>query len=145
MSLSTESIARASALHPWRTVGLWIAVVVVSMGVVAVLLGDTLTTEGEVTSDTDSKRAEELVLEHFPPSPDAASQATSEVVVVAFGDGEVDGARVQAFADELRGLGAATVVTSADQGQERLDAAGGGATAVLVGLGRNEDRLGDHG
>jgi uncharacterized membrane protein YdfJ with MMPL/SSD domain len=143
MSLSTESIARASALHPWRTVGLWIAVVVVSMGVVAVLLGDTLTTEGEVTSDTDSKRAEELVLEHFPPSPDAASQATSEVVVVAFGDGEVDGARVQAFADELRGLGAATVVTSADQGQERLDAAGGGATAVLVGLGRNEDRLGD--
>jgi uncharacterized membrane protein YdfJ with MMPL/SSD domain len=143
MRLSTESIARASALHPWRTVGLWIAAVVVSMGIVAVLLGDTLTTEGEVTSDTDSKRAEELVLEHFPPSRDAASQATSEVVVVAFGDGEVDGARVQAFADELRGLGAATVVTSADQGQERLDAAGGGATAVLVGLGRNEDRLGD--
>jgi putative drug exporter of the RND superfamily len=108
-----------------------------------VLLGDTLTTEGEVTSDTDSKRAEELVVEHFPPSPETAEQVTSEVVVIAFEDGEIDGERVQAFADELRGLGAATVITSADEGQERLEAADGGATAVLVGLGRNEDSLGD--
>jgi uncharacterized membrane protein YdfJ with MMPL/SSD domain len=141
MSLSTESLARACALHPWRTIGAWIAAVVLSMGVVAALLGDTLTTEGEVTSQTDSKRAEELVFEHFQPSPEALDQETSEVVVVSFESGTVDGERVQALAEELRRLGATNVVTSADEGQERLDSADGNATALLVGLGRNEDDL----
>ncbi len=143
MSISTESLARACAHHPWRTIGLWIAVVVLSMGVVAVLLGDTLTTEGEVTSQTDSKRAEELLFEHFPSSPDSFEQATSEVVVVSFGEGAVDQERVQSLAEELRQLGATSVVTSADEGQERLDSADGSATAVLVGLGPNEDSLPD--
>ena len=143
MSLSTESVARASARHPWRTVGLWIAVVVLSMGIVAVLLGDTLTTEGEVTSRTDSKRAEQLLDERFPPSVDSLEQATTEVVVVSFESGAVDEARVQALAEELRGLGATNVVTSADEGQERLSSPDGSAVAVLVGLGRDEDRLPD--
>jgi uncharacterized membrane protein YdfJ with MMPL/SSD domain len=141
MRLSTESLARACALHPWRTIGAWIAAVVLSMGVVAALLGDTLTTEGEVTSQTDSKRTEELVFEHFQPSPEALDQETSEVVVVSFESGTVDGERVQALAEELRRLGATKVVTSADEGQERLDSADGNATALLVGLGRNEDDL----
>ena len=143
VSISTESVARACARHPWRTVGLWLLAVVVSMGIVAVLLGDTLTTEGEVTSATDSKRAEELLFEHFPPSPETAGAATSEVVVVSFDGGAVDEERVGALAAELREAGAATVVTSADEGRERLDSADGSATVVLVGFGRNEDSLPD--
>ena len=143
VSISTESVARACARHPWRTVGLWLLAVVVSMGIVAVLLGDTLTTEGEVTSATDSKRAEELLFEHFPPSPETAGEGTSEVVVVSFDGGAVDEERVGALAAELREAGAATVVTSADEGRERLDSADGSATVVLVGFGRNEDSLPD--
>lgn len=141
MSLSTESIARASALHPWRTVFLWVAAVVVSLGIVALLLGDTLTTEGQVTSETDSNRAEELVAEHFPPREGSVERATSEIVVVSFEDGEVEEGRVQALADELRGLGATNVVTAAEG--EGLVSADGGATLVLVGLGENEDALPD--
>jgi uncharacterized membrane protein YdfJ with MMPL/SSD domain len=140
--LSTESLARASALHPWRTIGLWIAVVVLSLGIVAVFLGDVLTSEGEVTSETDSKRADDLLFQHFPPSPDSPEQGTSEVVVVAFEGGNVDRERVQALADEVRGLGATSVVTAADEGGEVLDAEDGSATALLVGFGPNEDRLG---
>ena len=143
MNLSTESLARASALHPWRTVGLWIALVVLSMAVVVLLLGDSLTTEGEVTSQTDSKRAEELLVEHFPPSPDLADQGVSEVVVVRFESGSVDAGRVQQLAGEIRDAGAATVITSADEGQERLDSGDGSASVVLVGMGRNEDNLED--
>ena len=142
MRLSTESLARASALHPWRTIGLWIAVVVLSLGIVAVLLGDVLTSEGEVTSETDSKRADDLLFQHFPPSPDSPEQGTSEVVVVAFDGGDVDRERVQALADELRGLGATRVLTAADEGGEVLDAEDGSATALLVGFGSNEDPLG---
>ena len=116
--LSTESLAVACARHPWRTIGLWVVAVVVAFALVGALLGDALTTEGEVTSPTDSKRAEELVVEHFPPSPDAADRATTEVVVVSFDSGEVDTSRVDAFAEELRQAGAATVVTPDDD--ERL-------------------------
>ncbi len=141
MRLSTESLARACALHPWRTVMAWIAAVVLSSGIVVMLLGDTLTTEGEVTSATDSKRAEELLLEHFPPSPDQAGRATSEVVVVSFESGEVDTARVEALAEELRQAGATNVITPADD--ERLVSEDGDAAVLLVGLGVNEDRLSD--
>ncbi|MGH3011579.1 MAG: MMPL family transporter [Gaiellaceae bacterium] len=143
MRLSTESLARACALHPWRTMAAWIALVVLSIGVVAALLGDTLTTEGEVTSQTDSKRAEELVLEHFPPSAESLEQETTEAVVVSFQSGTVDRERIQALAEELRQLGATNVVTSADEGQGWLDSEDGNATALLVGLGRNEDSLPD--
>jgi RND superfamily putative drug exporter len=143
VSLSTESLARSCARRPWRTVGIWIAVVVLSLVVVAALLGDTLTTEGEVTTQTDSKRAEELLFEHFPPSQETFGRSTSEVVVVAFAGGEVDRGRVEALTGDLREAGAATIVTSADEGQEWLDSQDGNATAVLVGLGRNEDRHGD--
>ncbi len=143
MRLSTDSLARASALHPWRTVALWIAAVVVSLGVVAVLLGDTLTTEGEVTADTDSKRAEELLAEHFPPSPGSRERATTEIVVLSFADGQVDGGRVESLAVELRRLGATNVVSAADEGREGLVSTDGGATILLVGLGPNEDALPD--
>jgi putative drug exporter of the RND superfamily len=144
VGLSTDSLARAAALHPWRTVGLWIAVVVVSFGLVATFLGgDTLTTEGEVTSQTDSKRAEDLIAAHFPSSPESAGQATSEVVILSFESGAVEPARVRSLAQDLRAAGAANVVTSADEGEERLDSADGSATVLLVGLGRNEDSLPD--
>ena len=60
-----------------------------------------------------------------------------------FESGSVDAGRVQQFAGEIRDAGAATVITSADEGQERLDSGDGSATVVLVGMGRNEDNLED--
>jgi RND superfamily putative drug exporter len=138
---STESLARACALHPWRTIALWLVAVVVAFVIVGALLGDALTTEGDVTSPTDSKRAEELIVEHFPPSPEAADRATTEVVVVSFDSGEVDSASVDALAEELRQSGATNVVTPADD--ERLISEDGGAAALFVGLGVNEDRIAD--
>jgi uncharacterized membrane protein YdfJ with MMPL/SSD domain len=138
---STESLARACALHPWRTIALWLVAVVVAFVIVGALLGDALTTEGDVTSTTDSKRAEELIVEHFPPSPEAADRATTEVVVVSFDSGEIDSARVDALAEELRHSGATNVVTPADD--ERLISEDGGAAALFVGVGVNEDRIAD--
>jgi len=139
--LSTESLAVACARHPWRTIGLWVLAVVIAFVLVGALLGDALTTEGEVTSPNDSKRAEELVVEHFPPSPDAADRATTEVVVVSFDSGEVDTSRVDVFAEELQQAGAATVVTPDDD--ERLLSEDGSTAALLVGLGVDEDRISD--
>ncbi|HSE80402.1 MAG TPA: MMPL family transporter, partial [Gaiellaceae bacterium] len=58
-----------------------------------------------------------------------------------FDSREVDPARVDALAGELRQAGAATVVTPDDD--ERLLSEDGGAAALLVGLGVAEDRIQD--
>ncbi len=62
----TERLARTSALHPWRTIAAWIAAIVVGVVAVAALLGNGLTTEGEVTNNADSIQANRLIDERFP-------------------------------------------------------------------------------
>ena len=99
----------------------------------------TLTSEGEVTGETDSKRVDELRFERFQPTAEDFQQQVSEVVVISLEDGTVDDPaveeRVQALADELREVGATNVVTHADQedlvsedGRPRSFSSGSGRT-----------------
>jgi len=65
MKLNPESIARASSRHPWRTIGLWV-VLIVAMGAVSnALLGDVLTQEFEFTNRPESVRAQDVIDEKF--------------------------------------------------------------------------------
>src|SRR5918996_132761 len=65
MRLSPESLARASSRHPWRTIGIWV-VVIVSMGIVSSrLLGDVLSQEFEFTNKPEAVRAQEVIDETF--------------------------------------------------------------------------------
>src|SRR3712207_7740338 len=118
MRLSTEGLARTCSRHPWRTIAVWLVVLVLSGGAAATLLGDVLTGEAEVTSETDSNRANELVFERFPHDQAAIDEEITEVVVVRTDAGRVDDdavqSRVAAFAKALRGAGATSVVTMAD-------------------------------
>ena len=77
MSISTEGLARACATHPKRTLAAWLVAVFVSFVVIALLLGDALTSDGDVTSNPDSKQASALIRDSFPPQP-----TPSEIVVV---------------------------------------------------------------
>ena len=72
----TERLARACAAHPWRTVALWLVAVVLGVAGAAGGLGD-LSTEGEVTNDPDSLRAEHLIDQRLPDR-----RTPSEMVVV---------------------------------------------------------------
>ena len=56
---------------------MWGAAVLASFVVIAVLLGSALTTDGDVTSNPESKQAAALIHESFPPEP-----TPSEIVVV---------------------------------------------------------------
>ncbi|HEU4448842.1 MAG TPA: MMPL family transporter [Gaiellaceae bacterium] len=146
MRLSTDSLARACALHPWRTVAVWIGLVVLSLGVVATMLGDTLTSEGDVTSETDSRRGYDLLAERFPATREEVEQEASEVVVVDFGRGRADDPaaeeRLQALAAELEQAGATSVVPYRDENGERVVSEDGSATALLVALGFDgEDKV----
>ncbi|MDQ3866236.1 MAG: hypothetical protein M3304_05355, partial [Actinomycetota bacterium] len=137
MRLSTEGLARSCSRHPWRTIGVWVVVLVLSFGTVATLLGGVLTGEGDVTSETESKRANELLFERFPHDQAAMDEEISEVVVIRTDEGRVESdavrGRVRAFARALRRAGATNVVTVEEDAD--LVSSDGDATAVLVGLG----------
>ena len=62
---STHTLARASARHPWWVVAAWVATVVVAVGLIVTLLGDSLTTEGEATRTIESDEVWELLDERF--------------------------------------------------------------------------------
>jgi RND superfamily putative drug exporter len=79
MKLSTESIARACARHPRRTIGIWIGVVVLALVLVGSLLGGKLTSDGAPTNTPDSKKAKDLIAKDFPQ--DARRVATDIIVV----------------------------------------------------------------
>ena len=138
MRLSTEGIARSCSRHPWRTIGVWLAVLVLSFGLIGTLLADALTGGEEVTSETDSKRGDELMFERFRPTNDEIERSTTEVVLVR---GENAAERGNALAEELRTAGATNVVTSTDD--PTLVSADGDTVGLLVALGFDpEDRIG---
>src|SRR3954465_7926003 len=104
MNVSTEGLARTCAVHPKRTAAAWGAVVLVSFVVIALLLGNALTSEGDVTSSPDSNQAAALIRESIPPSP-----TPSEIVVVRSDRYTVDEpefrAQVQSLSDRSAALG----------------------------------------
>jgi len=131
----TERLAQAAAAHPWRVVAAWAAVIVLSFGAIAVLLGDTLTSEGEVTATTESSRAEEIAAQSFPRGPE---DFISDVVVVRVATLTVDDPafkrEVQALAAQLQKDGALNATTFYSSGDRRLVSADRHATGILVGL-----------
>jgi uncharacterized membrane protein YdfJ with MMPL/SSD domain len=119
----TERLARACARRPWRVLGGWVLAVVVSVVLIASFLGEALTSTAEVTAQTDSKRADELLAERGGSGP-----APSEVVVVRSPTLTVDDAAFRAQLRRLRQQALATGV---------LDQA---ATAGVEGLPVSPDR-----
>ena len=57
----TTRIARWCAEHPWRTVGVWVAVAVVSIVLTGALLADSLTTESNFVGTPESQKAIDLL------------------------------------------------------------------------------------
>ena len=58
--MGLQGIAPASARHPWRTIGAWVAVVLAFVAIGA-LLGGALTTEGKPTNNPQSQRAKDAL------------------------------------------------------------------------------------
>jgi putative drug exporter of the RND superfamily len=132
----TQRLARASSRRPWLVVGLWLVAILTSVALVATFLA--FEGEAEITRQTESKQAEQILSDAFPAAV-ADEQAISEVVVVRAEDGDVESAatreRVAALADELRTAGATRVVTHDEE--RRLVSQDGDSTVVLVALGRD--------
>jgi uncharacterized membrane protein YdfJ with MMPL/SSD domain len=94
----TQRLAAAAARHPWRTIGAWIAAVVVSFGLIAFFLGDALTGEAEQLNNPESERAYTLIAQRAPPR---AGEYTSDVVVIRSDSVAPQGPRFQAKVREV--------------------------------------------
>jgi uncharacterized membrane protein YdfJ with MMPL/SSD domain len=116
MKLSTQKLATMSARHPWRTIGVWIAAVVVAVVAIGALLGGALTTEGNPTNNPQSQRADDAVSEAFPST---VSAAVTDIMVVRSPQYTVDAPQFRAFA---RGLAADVRQTGVDSVRTYLDA-----------------------
>jgi RND superfamily putative drug exporter len=97
MKLSPESMARASSRHPWRTIGIWV-VVIVSMGIVSSrLLGDVLSQDFEFTNKPESVRAQEVIDDRF----QTGGAEDAEFVIVQSDSLTIEDPR---FEEAVRGL-----------------------------------------
>ncbi len=88
-TFSTEGLSRASALHPWRTMLLWVVFLVLAV-VSASSLNDALTTEGGFLSNPESEKGAELLEERL-----RGKDPVTETVIVRSESSTVDDAEFQ--------------------------------------------------
>src|SRR6266496_5284740 len=94
------SLVLASARHPWRTIGAWIAAFVIAIVAIGALLGGALTTEGKPTNNPQSQRAKDLRQAAFPA---ASSAGITDIVVVRSRRYTVEAPRFRTFVRTLAG------------------------------------------
>src|SRR5438093_4670415 len=102
----TERLARSSSRHPWRVLAAWVGAVVVALGLSVVFLPGNLTTNGHVTGSPESRQAERLFEEHFPPD----RHGVDELIVVRSQAHTVDDSAFEQFVDGLVAQGTASGV-----------------------------------
>jgi RND superfamily putative drug exporter len=99
----TERLARSCSRHPWRTLGAWIAAVVLALAATATLLSG-LTTDSHVTNNPESERASTIRFAHFPFDP---SKAVNDVIVIRSARWTVDEPPFKRFVSGLVAKGRA--------------------------------------
>jgi uncharacterized membrane protein YdfJ with MMPL/SSD domain len=100
VKVNPETLARASARHPWQVLISWVLLASASAVVAALLLGDVLNNDIEFTNRPESVRAQETIDERF-----EADQvgAGTEYVIVSSDERSVDDETFRAFVLELQG------------------------------------------
>jgi uncharacterized membrane protein YdfJ with MMPL/SSD domain len=139
----TERLTIWSSRRPWLTLAGWALALVGAIALSAAFLGDALSGDEEVTSATESRRADELRLERFAADRGRRGRDATEVVVVRSRAVAVDEPRfeqrVQGIAADLEDAGATAVTTFYDTGERRLVSRDRDATGMLVALGRDAE------
>ena len=97
MKLDPETVARASSRHPWRTLGVWVVLIVAMGAVSSTLLGGVLSQDVEFTNRPESVKAQSIIDKAFPGS----EQGTDTVffIVGSQGNTSVDSSFQQLVRD----------------------------------------------
>jgi putative drug exporter of the RND superfamily len=143
-SLSPRRLAAIAVARPGRVLAVWGLVALVAFVLISVFLGSALSSEGDVTSNPESKQAEELIDERFP-----ERDPVDEVVIVRSEEDTVTSAafreRVETLAEELgRSESVEDVSSYLDPRGEELVSEDARATILpLVLAGEEEDSIED--
>jgi putative drug exporter of the RND superfamily len=142
----TKRLARASVRRPWRTVAVWIFVLVAAAASAKAFLGTALTTQGSFTNRPESVQAQNLIDQRL-----TGPAKDTELLIVRSRTMTVSDPRFAAFVTGLRssvlGLGPGVVVSAPDY--LTPDAAGlvsrdRHATLIPVTIARNFDNATAH-
>jgi putative drug exporter of the RND superfamily len=93
-NISITGLARSSARHPWRVLGIWLVVLALAV-VSASGLGDALTTSSNFTKPTESETGSDLLTERL-----RGPHAVTETVIVRSEVATVDDAAFEAIVTE---------------------------------------------
>ena len=96
MRINPQSLAKASATRPWRTIGIWLVVLAAGIAGSATLLGPALTTEFDFTNSPEAKRAQQVLQEEL-----TGPDQVSETIIVIGEDTSIED---PAFADHVNGI-----------------------------------------
>jgi putative drug exporter of the RND superfamily len=133
LSIQTETLARASARHPWRTIACWLVVVIASLAATGAFLSTSLVGESDMTNKPEAIRAKALIDARLPQQHD-----TDEVVIVRSATATVDDPGFRALVTRVRGeiqkTGAVESV-----GKPSLVSKDRHATLLPVVMGRNPE------
>ncbi len=98
LGISTEGLARWSALRPWRVISVWVAVLVASLALAYMFLNDALTIEFAFINNPESKQADTLLEDRL-----RGPTTVDEVVIVRSDTLTVDAPAFEAYLDDLYG------------------------------------------
>jgi RND superfamily putative drug exporter len=151
MRLSTSNIARASALHPWRTLGFWLMLIVLA-GVLQATMSNPFNGDDNFTNNPDSKIADDLINQRM-----KDDDALDETIVFRSLDTTVDDPAYRQAVEQTTAdlLAMSGLVASATNYYEALDAGNSEAaslvsadkhsTIIPVTMVSDDDELFDHG
>lgn len=72
-----QRLARSAALHPWRVVTVWGLVLLASVVAIGSLIGSAFTSDGSLTTNPDSSKAEQVLAENF-----SQADRTDDAIVI---------------------------------------------------------------
>jgi uncharacterized membrane protein YdfJ with MMPL/SSD domain len=127
----TERLARASSRHAWRTLAAWVVAIVVALAFAIFFLPGNLTTNGHVTGNPESKQAEDLFYEQFPPD----KNGVDELIVVRSSARTAGEPAFRAFVRKLLAQAKATGVVH----HSSVLAVSADKHAALIGIQRQRD------
>jgi RND superfamily putative drug exporter len=95
--ISPQGLTRVSSRHPWLTVAVWLAALVVALVTSGLLLGDALTTDMSYTNNPDAKRAADLIESRL-----RGPEQNHEIIVVRSRSQTVDDAAFRTYVEGLQ-------------------------------------------
>lgn len=120
MRLSPQSLARVSSRRPWRTIGIWLALMAAAAVASGSLLASATTTDVQMTNNPEANQAEKLLEDRL-----TGPERDTEIVIVRNESSTVDDpayeSYVKGLADDLKALGGDVVEnvdTFYDAGEE---------------------------